>query len=155
MCSTLPTIRRTPPRSALCWWGHRRCRAPGQAWCACETRSSVPTSFLVSKCGPRTEARTREWLVEAGFLDAIGMPAGHVWLCRQRPDKAGVCAELGVSHFVDDRLEVLSYMPAVAERYLFRPDRDEVAAFVAHLPAVHVVDGWPALCAGVINRHST
>lgn len=114
-----------------------------------------PDIFLVSKCGPQTEARAREWLAEEGFLEAIGVSASHVRFCRQRADKAGICADLGVTHFVDDRLEVLSLMPAVPERYLFQPDPDEVAAFAAHLPSVIVVEGWPALCAAVLSRRSS
>lgn len=110
--------------------------------------------FLVSKCGPRTEARARQWLAEEGFLDAIGISAANAKFCRHRSDKAGICAELGVTHFVDDRLEVLSYLDVVASRYLFQPDLNEVAKFAAHLPLVTVVDGWPALCTAVLARES-
>jgi hypothetical protein len=83
--------------------------------------------YLVSKCGPLTQARTREWLAE-GFYDSTGLDPAAVRFCRRRSDKAGICADLGITHFVDDRLEVLSYLEAVPNRYLFRPRADEVAA---------------------------
>src|SRR5687767_13287048 len=64
---------------------------------------------VVSKCGKNTERKTREWLAHNGFHDVTGIPPERIHFCRKREEKAPICARLGITHFVDDRLEVLSY----------------------------------------------
>jgi hypothetical protein len=104
---------------------------------------------LVSKCGERTERRTRQWLAHHDFHARTGVRPEHVRFCRRRPDKAPIAAELGLTHFVDDRLEVLSYLTTVPNRYLFRPHETEVQAHLAYLPAVRRVETWPELVAAL------
>lgn len=95
---------------------------------------------LLSKYGPLTEARTRDWLAAEDFYNSTGLPPDAARFCRRRPDKAGICTELGITHFVDDRLEVLSYLHDVPHRHLFMPKFDEVNAHrhaLAHVTTVH------------------
>jgi hypothetical protein len=101
--------------------------------------------YLVSKCGARFQAKTLAWLEHHAFYATTGIAPGHVHFCRKRQDKAGICAALGITHFVDDRLEVLSYLDTVPARYLFRADPDEVAAYAHALPAVQRGDAWDDL----------
>lgn len=100
---------------------------------------------LVSKCGEATERRTLEWLAHHDFHTRTGIPVQRVHFCRTRPAKAPIARRLGLTHFVDDRLEVLGYLDSVPHRFLFRPRPAEVAAHVAHLPHVQQVAGWPEL----------
>src|SRR5689334_13909762 len=58
--------------------------------------------WLVSKCGPRVQAKTRRWLDHHGFWSATGVPDGQIRFCLERPQKALHCLELGITHFVDD-----------------------------------------------------
>jgi hypothetical protein len=73
---------------------------------------------VVSKAGPRIADLTRRWLVEVGFFESAIDP-NSVHFVRRREDKAPVCAELAVTHFVDDRIDVLQYLDSVSYRYLF------------------------------------
>jgi hypothetical protein len=98
--------------------------------------------FLVSKCGPRVQAKTLAWLGHRGFHDYTGIPEDHVHFCRKREDKEGICRELAITHFVDDRLEVLSYLSGVPALYLFRPDPAEVSRYSRFLPRVRQVMTW-------------
>lgn len=100
---------------------------------------------LVSKCGESTERRTREWLAHHDLTARTGIPVERVHFCRTRPGKAPIARRLGLTHFVDDRLEVLGYLDSVPHRYLFRPRRAEVAAHAALLPRVHPVGSWAEL----------
>ena len=97
---------------------------------------------LVSKCGPGVEAKTRAWLVHHRFGDITGVWEERLHFCRTRADKAPVCERLGVTHFIDDRLEVLGYLSTVPHRYLFQPDEKEMARHAAHLPLVCIVQSW-------------
>lgn len=106
-------------------------------------------AWIVSKCGKNTERKTREWLAHNGFHETTGISAENVRFCRNRPDKAPICAELGITHFVDDRLEVLSYLTTVPHRFLFRPDESEVAKNAASLAGVIRVETWPDVAARI------
>ena len=99
--------------------------------------------FLISKCGPLTEARMNDWLEEYGFLASTGLPAANVRFCRSRPEKAPICAELGLSHIVDDRVEILNSMATVVQqRFLFRPDQVEAQAHGGIADDIHVSNSW-------------
>jgi hypothetical protein len=83
--------------------------------------------WLVSKCGPRVEARTLRWLEGHDFYRRTGLPPGHVRFCRTRPDKRLHCQELALTHFVDDHPEVhVAIRGAVAHQYFFGPQRAPV-----------------------------
>jgi hypothetical protein len=101
--------------------------------------------FLGSKCGARVEAKTREWLHHHDFHARTGIPAEHLHFCRRRPDKAGICERLGVTHFIDDRLEVLGYLDTVTNLYLFRPDACEMKRHTRHLVQVEIMESWDAV----------
>ncbi|GID97351.1 hypothetical protein ACFQFC_07630 [Amorphoplanes digitatis] len=78
--------------------------------------------WLVSKCGERVQRRSRQWLDHHHFWARTGISRDDVRFCRARPDKAVHCAELGITHFVDDRLDVhRALRGVVAHRYLFGP----------------------------------
>jgi hypothetical protein len=62
--------------------------------------------WLVSKCGPRVQARTERWLTAHRFSERTSVPRTNVRFCRERPDKRIHCVELGLTHFVDDRADV-------------------------------------------------
>jgi len=80
---------------------------------------------LVSKAGPKVAANTRDWLVHHDVFDRIGIPAANLHFVRERRDKAVVCQRLGVTHFVDDRLDVLAHLNTVEHRYLFLGGTDD------------------------------
>jgi len=107
--------------------------------------------YLVSKCGQETEERARRWLAHNRFYEKTGLSPAHVRYCRKRHEKAPICSELGITHFVDDRLEVLSYLDDVPHRYLFRPSDAEVAGYSEFLDRVRRVDSWNEAQAAIVS----
>src|SRR5580658_8061533 len=78
--------------------------------------------WLVSKCGPDVQARTERWLAHQQFFEITGIDPSHVRFCLRRADKATHCSELGITHFVDDRPEVLAHLVGVVPHlFLFGP----------------------------------
>jgi len=76
--------------------------------------------WLVSKCGKKVEERTRLWLEHHRFYEATGLPRENLRFCRERKEKAPICVRLGITMFVDDRLDVLRHMASlVPHRFLF------------------------------------
>jgi hypothetical protein len=87
--------------------------------------------WLVSKCGPSVQARTRRWLAHWRFHERTGLPSRQVRFCRQRHEKAPICAELGLGAFVDDRTDVLAPMAGLVPwRFLYGPQRRGIPADV-------------------------
>ncbi|MGI8335383.1 hypothetical protein ACRYCC_36005 [Actinomadura scrupuli] len=78
--------------------------------------------WIISKCGERIQGRTLEWLDFHDFYRRTGVPRGNVRFCRKRAQKAGHCAELGITHMIDDRLDVHRALRGlVPYLYLFGP----------------------------------
>jgi hypothetical protein len=74
--------------------------------------------WLVSKCGPKVQERTRRWLDRQRFFQTTGIPYGQLRFCRERREKAPICSELGIGFFVDDRLDVLTAMQGLVPHRL-------------------------------------
>jgi hypothetical protein len=96
---------------------------------------------VVSKAGPAVEARTRAWLAHHCFFDRTGIAPGNVHFVRERADKAPVCTEIGITHFVDDLLEVLVHLTTVPHRYLF-------TGGLGHNTPPACVPGWAVTATG-------
>jgi hypothetical protein len=98
--------------------------------------------WIVSKCGTRVRERTEAWFRHHRFFERTGIDPSNVRFCRERPQKAPICAELGITHFIDDRADVLEPMRGiVANRFLFGPQRRPVAADAG----LHPLADWPAV----------
>jgi hypothetical protein len=74
--------------------------------------------WLVSKCGPRVAQMTRRWLEHWRFHDVTALPRSQVRFCAKRPEKAQHARELGLTHFIDDRLDVLEAMRGIVPHLL-------------------------------------
>jgi len=95
--------------------------------------------WLISKCGPRVQARTRRWLEHHNFYDHTGLNPAHVRFCLQRVDKRIHCQELEITHLVDDRLDVHEAVrELVPNLYVFGPQRRPIPRYVLHTP------DWPS-----------
>jgi hypothetical protein len=83
-------------------------------------------AWVISKCGERVRERTLGWLEHHDFYRRTGLPAGNVRFCRKRAEKAGHCAELRITHMIDDRLDVHTALrDLVPHLYLFGPQSTE------------------------------
>lgn len=74
--------------------------------------------WLVSKCGPNVQAKSRAWLDHVDFWGRTGVPRGQVRFCRKRRDKADHARELGLTHFIDDRVDVLTHLRGLVDHLL-------------------------------------
>lgn len=79
--------------------------------------------WLVSKCGENVARKSTAWLEHNGFWKQTPVLPDRVRFCRKRPEKAVICRELGITHFIDDRTDVLEAMVGVVpHRFLFTND---------------------------------
>lgn len=104
--------------------------------------------WLVSKCGPRIQALTRRWLLARGFHDATGIPPENLRFCRERPQKREHAADLGLTHFIDDRVDVLQHLRGIVPSlYLFGHQRGATPDWVVP------VKTWRAARRALLPEH--
>lgn len=103
--------------------------------------------WLVSKARARMQAKSTHWLRFWKFFETTGIAEDRLRFCLERPEKAVICGELGITHFVDDRLDVLDAMDGIVpNRYLFRPEIPEYHAVTAQFLSRHnPVRSWHQL----------
>lgn len=108
--------------------------------------------WLVSKCGIYVQQRVIAWLQLRRFHKFTGIPKDHVIFCRQRHEKAQICRELGITHFVGDRLEVLVEMRAVVPfRFLFDPRPEEIECFKKRMTNEKIVTTWDEILLSILS----
>ncbi len=89
--------------------------------------------WIVSKCGERIQDRTMRWFEHHRFFERTGIDRERVRFCLKRPEKAIHCRELGITHFIDDRTDVLEPMIGIVQNlYLFGPQRARVPDSMRH-----------------------
>jgi hypothetical protein len=101
--------------------------------------------WLVSKCGPKVQERTRRWLDRQRFFQTTGIPYGHLHFCRDREDKAPICEKLGIGLFVDDRLDVLTAMGGIV-RHRFQYGASSAPEGIVAVP------NWEVAEAAILER---
>ncbi len=100
---------------------------------------------LISKCGENVEKRIRGWLDHHDFYKTTGVSMGNVIFCRHFADKKNLCRRFDVTHFIDGRLEALSYLNTTEVRYLLNGHRPEIMGFRQYLNQVRQVHSWAAI----------
>lgn len=105
----------------------------------------------VSHCSNENRARFIGWLRVHDFYEATGSKPEDTTFCMHRSDKAGICEALKLSHFIDDRLEILSSLTSVKEQYLFQPRKEDLQEYGDYLNMVQVVQSWKDLKKLLIN----
>lgn len=138
------------------FFGHRYLETP-EVPGALATLASLTGSgrfafvHFVSKAGEAVARKTREWLAHHDAHAVTGIQPTRLHFCRARHEKRDICTSLGVTDFIDDRIDILQNLDgAVARRYLFAPIGDR------HRPAqppvgLIMVGGWEDASAALLS----
>ncbi len=105
---------------------------------------------IVSKCDPRNEAKIREWFVYNKVFKTTGLRPDNMHFCRTREGKAPICEQLGITHFVDDRLDVLRHLKTVPYQFLFQGHDREMTKYAHLMPSVYHVQSWEEIVAALL-----
>lgn len=98
--------------------------------------------FIVSKVNEEQQKRVEEFIKNERLCEQTGISRDKVFFCRERHEKAPICEKLGVTHFIDDRPEVLSHMDSVQNRILFQGIEVDFEIFKPKLSGVIRVENW-------------
>ena len=112
--------------------------------------------WLVSRCDEPAEPFILAWLKRHDFFRVTGVAPERVRFCRERRDKATICRELGVTHFVDDRHDVLGPLVGiVAHLYLLRSRGTEMPAAATLPPGIARVTRWSEIVEALGSSESS
>ena len=109
------------------------------------TKDQQVNVWIVSKCGQRVADLSKGWLKDLNFWNFTGIPDNQIRFCRTRSGKDPICTELGITHFVDDRLDVLDCLQTVRNLYAFNPRQHQIEQFSHVLARTHKVHNWQEL----------
>jgi hypothetical protein len=112
-------------------------------------RMSAQNVFIVSKCGQKVQNKTRHWLSHHDVFGKTGLLPENIHFCLERPQKAPICERLGITHFVDDRYDVLCHMKTVPNRFMFCPNAQDIKRLAQEPMDILVVQSWPEVCAKI------
>jgi hypothetical protein len=100
--------------------------------------------FVVSRIDKMEhEERAHRWFRHWNFFNVTGLNPVNLRFCLKRYEKAPICRDLSITHFIDDRVEVLSHMVGVVNNlFAFDPREEELDQFSSFLPKVNVVRSW-------------
>jgi hypothetical protein len=91
-------------------------------------------AWIVSKCGQSVQNKTKAWLKHWDFYTATGFKKGNLRFCLERHKKSSICKQLRITHFIDDRLDVLQPMRGIVDNlYLFGEQTCEIPDWVEHV----------------------
>jgi len=107
--------------------------------------------FIISKCNEPTEMQIRKWLDHAAFFERTGMHRDNLRFVRDWSHKAIVARELGLTHFVVDRPRVFYGMESVPNKFLFRPNPEDVLEYAGDMKALKTVDSWDEVVREVLS----
>jgi hypothetical protein len=100
--------------------------------------------YIVSQVNPVGRFIFSHRLRLRNIWNYTGIPESNLYFCRYRHEKSAICEKLGITDFIDDNLEVLSYMQNVGRLYAFNPKKKNIGKY--QLPE-HVVffSSWKEL----------
>lgn len=84
-------------------------------------------TWIISKCYEGTQKKTRKWLRHNKFFEKTGFHPDHVIYCYERSSKVHLAKGLGLTHFIDDRREVLDFMRGVVPNLFLFGLQEELA----------------------------
>jgi hypothetical protein len=91
--------------------------------------------FIVSSADGLLRNTILYWLEKNNILKRTGACTKNLIFCKERKEKAIVCAQRGITQFIDDRREVLHHIhesdPSI-KLILFNPDEKEGCEFRTH-----------------------
>jgi 5'(3')-deoxyribonucleotidase len=98
--------------------------------------------YVISKVNPGGKEKVLEWMRDHNFHHRFGIPPEQILFCAERREKGPIAARLGLTHFIDDRPEVMIHMQSVRRRILFNPDSTDYDFFKDRLTGVERATDW-------------
>lgn len=111
-----------------------------------ELVGKVKKVYIVSRVDEEQKRRAKIWFEKHNFFQETGLTPEQVFFCEERPEKGPICKTLGVTHFIDDRVEVMLHMPDNVVKILMKPRPSEFVNLsvyaVQKINEATIVNNW-------------
>lgn len=81
-----------------------------------------PLAYIVSRVNEEQKTRAINWLYDNDVYAKTGLLKDNVFWCKERHEKGPIVQTLGITHFIDDRPEVMKYLPLDTVKIMINPD---------------------------------
>lgn len=111
--------------------------------------------WIISKWREVVRDKCRVWLNHHRFFEITGVSRVRLMFCEERAKKVEIARSLGLTHFVDNKLEVVAPMIGIVPHlFLFRPSEREIVEYGAgvEIGRVRRVESWPEIVRAILNR---
>jgi hypothetical protein len=105
-------------------------------------RQTVKAVYIVSRVSDLQSYQAYSWFNRFSFFEKTGLTPNKVHFCYERSDKAPICQRLCVSHFIDDRPEVMFHMDSGVTKLLMNPIEKDLIYYKDSLGIHEVVHNW-------------
>ena len=97
--------------------------------------------ILVSHADSDLRMKMLDWLLRQDFHRKTGISFLNIHFSRKRSEKVAICRKYKVTHFIDDRTEVLGHLlgSGIKSLYLFQGRQDEMKSNMHILPFIKQV----------------
>jgi hypothetical protein len=93
------------------------------------------------------------WLGSQNFFEETGLFSRQIYFCLKREEKVKICKRFGITHFIDDRMEILSSLIGIVPNlYLFSPDPAEIKPYAKNIRHVHQISNWTEVLKLIANQ---
>jgi hypothetical protein len=98
--------------------------------------------YLISKANSAQKEDCENFLREIDFFNKTGVNPANVYFCYERPHKALFVKALEINIMVDDRSEVMAFLPWQVVKFLLVPEEDEYVKYKHLLKNTQIVNDW-------------
>lgn len=108
--------------------------------------------FVVYNASDVADQKIVSWLKSHDFFEQTGISPERVRRTQNGRNKSSLCELYQATHFIDDRLEVLSHLVGkVRSLYLLRPQQKEVEQYQDFIVHVKQVQSWDDIVQSLIT----
>jgi hypothetical protein len=111
------------------------------------------TVHIISKVNERQKKEVENWMLSEGFFEETGVPSANLHFCEHRNQKGQIAINLGITHHIDDRPEVMMHMPEEVCKYLFNPEPSEVVKFFNQMQNTMIVNDWEEVVDEIFSEY--
>lgn len=96
--------------------------------------------YIISRVNSAQKERAEKWFKEVDFFNQTNIKEENVYFCFERKDKSIFVRGLNINVFIDDRPEVMYYLPKETLKILFNPDMEN--EYINKLENYKIVKNW-------------
>ena len=101
--------------------------------------------YIISKVTDEQSLAAYNWFRTVNFFEETTLTPNKVLFCYERIDKGPIACKLGVTHFIDDRPDVMLGLQSEVIKYLMNPSQSDMDKFQEKTKEMNIIRDWLTL----------